>query len=275
MIKGDAPDIQHDECIWNSAIAISERVDKYSEQATKKGSASDSAPPPPLSKEILESVEALRIFRHVCREISLSFGRHGESDSRGSSFFAERLQDSQDWKKMVDDIDRTLHHFKYRNVSPMPRFQAKRVKKAGSVDEPKDEGLATGVTTKDNNVHVQAKFATQFQEKFLALPDLQPYEVCMFISDFVQLVKNDEILIRFHGKKVTGCIVKVVDQMEASLVSYQGLSHCHDEYQPKNLLPISNAVHSTDNVDGGAECSKIDYTVKQHSGNAEVSGHFR
>jgi hypothetical protein len=273
MIKGDAPELQHDECIWNSAIALSERVDNYSEQAIKEGSTSDSVPPPPLSKEIVESVESLRIFRHVCREISLSFGRHGESDSRGSAFFAERLHDSQHWKKIVDDIDRTLHHFKYRHVSPMPRFQAKRVKKVGSVDVPNDEGLASGVA-KNNNTHVKAESATQFQEKFLALPDLQPYEVGMVISDFVQLVKNDEILIKFHGKKVAGCIVKVVDQMEAFLVSYKGLSNCHDEYQPKDFVVSSSGALSTDNVDGGAKCSNIDNTVKYHSGNAEVSGHF-
>jgi hypothetical protein len=40
MIKGDAPEMKHNECIWNCAIEISERVDNYLQEAIDEASSS-------------------------------------------------------------------------------------------------------------------------------------------------------------------------------------------------------------------------------------------
>jgi len=96
--NGDAKEIQHEEILWNCAIELVKKVDKYTDdyqQCLREGSTC-----PTLEEDIIRGVETLQSLRHFFRDIA----------KKGEKVYTT----------IVEDIDDTLHTFQYRSIVKIP-----------------------------------------------------------------------------------------------------------------------------------------------------------
>ncbi len=100
----DAPDIDHEEVIWNAATELWKKVDTFVKSIRQFKD------PKPIEDhfvpaEILSAVSSLHALRNVCKAIS---ARLIES------------KDGKHWKLLVQDVEVTLHEFRYRLSQEIP-----------------------------------------------------------------------------------------------------------------------------------------------------------
>jgi hypothetical protein len=237
MLEGDAPEIEHDDVIWNCATEMIDRIDKYTSNVrTERGHNMGKSVP----EEISKTVDALRLLRLVCREIAIRLERHRYSkEPPKNPFFLNKSEDaaSHYWPRMVQDIDHTLFDFTYRNAKDPPKFRARGGRLAGpSKEDSEDEEVSTSIAeleeAKSKPCQNYVADKDGFEKIMQGLPQLQPFQEDLVIPDSVKLEAGDEILIRFTDRKVVGSIVKVIDQMRAMYVTYEDLPSCFDEFQP-------------------------------------------
>jgi cell fate (sporulation/competence/biofilm development) regulator YmcA (YheA/YmcA/DUF963 family) len=242
MLEGDAPEIEHDEVIWNCATELIDRVDKYVKHLRSEQREEGSSVP----EEITKTVDALRLLRPVCHEIATQLNRHlyGKKQLPKNSTFRRKSEDADSlweyWRRMVQDIDHTLHDFRFRDVTIPPKFRVSRGKcfagpsseitsdseDAANLDDVTDKG-GKSKASQDLASRVKAVEAT-----IQRLPQPQPFQKDLVISDSVQLQGGDDILVRLTDRVVEGCIIRIVDQMRAAFVTYEDLPACFDEFQP-------------------------------------------
>jgi hypothetical protein len=251
LFKGDAPEIEHDLVVWNVAHELMNRVDKHVEQVHQMHAKKDVPPP-----TVVHAVETMRLLRHVCREIvvRLQQNRHPGNRRRickESSLFDTKDEDVlRSWPNVVRDIDQTIHEFEYRHVTPLPKFQARGERKPDSSVSSSENKDAKGILTKlqtwsvRNTKHVNHDTAL-FESSFEELPKVQPFEESGFVPDFVKLQVNDEVVIRFHGKRARGSILQIVEQMRAFCVSYEEFPSFYDEFRPETQVEHLHEVPST------------------------------
>jgi hypothetical protein len=97
----DAPDIDHEDVIWNAATELCMKVDTFVDGIRQFQD------PKPIEDhfvpaEIRSAVTSLRALRNICKEISAQW------------------IESKDWKLIVQDVDVTLHEFRYRLCEVIP-----------------------------------------------------------------------------------------------------------------------------------------------------------
>jgi hypothetical protein len=81
--------------------------------------------------------------------------------------------------------------------------------------------------------HDTALFESSFEE----LPKVQPFEEGGAIPDSsINIKVNDEVFVRFHGKRARGSILQIVDQMRAFCVSYEEFPSFYDEFRPESQV---------------------------------------
>ena len=100
----DAPDIDHEEVIWNAATELCTKVDTFVESIRQFKD------PKPIEDhfvpvEILSAVGSLHALRNICREISAKL---------------IESKDGKHWKQLVQDVEVTLHEFRYRLCQEIP-----------------------------------------------------------------------------------------------------------------------------------------------------------
>ena len=241
MLAGDAPELEHDDVIWNCATEMTDRVDKYTTKVRKELELKMETPVP---EEITKTVETLGYLRLVCREIAnrLERYRYRKKPSR-IPFFMKQSEDdatSHYWPRMVQDIDHTLFDFFYRDSKDPPKFRVKRGKALGEhvKEDENEEDISKSVAeleeakSKEKEQKQGVKDNFWFVKVFETLPKLQPFQEDLVIPDSVRLEAGDEVFTRIAGRKVTGSIVKVTDQMRAMYVTYEDLPPSFDEFQP-------------------------------------------
>jgi hypothetical protein len=99
----DAPDIDHEEVIWNAATELCMKVDAFVDGVRR---CHDHFVP----AEILSAVKSLRALRNVCKEISM------------------QLTSNDDWKLIVQDVEETLHEFRYRLSEKIPAIKNNKIR---------------------------------------------------------------------------------------------------------------------------------------------------
>jgi hypothetical protein len=241
MLEGDAPEIDHDDVIWNCTIEFIERVERYIEKYR-------TMPEEPVPEKIIKTVKTLRQLRPVCREIANSFDFYGRQTliRPKNPIFLKKLQDaaSHYWSQIVQDIDLTLHEFNHRHLQKGPKFCQHTVNVLENSTEANPETIAKSLaeledtTSKKNST---ASSDTKGLERVIQkLSPLQPFQEDVVIPDSVELQVGDEVLFRLCGKQGGGRIIKIVEQMKAVYVTYNELPSCFDEYQPKDKVQTDN-----------------------------------
>jgi hypothetical protein len=220
------------------------RVDKYVEQvrADRKHQTHTEKDVPPST--VVQAVDTMRLLRNICREIVVRLQQHRHRGSRRripkeSSLFNTKDEDVfRSWPHVVRDIDQTIHEFEYRHVTPLPKFQARGERKTESSVSSSDNHDAAGILMKLQMRPVQKTKPVNcdtalFESSFEELPKVQPFEEGCVIPDSIKLQVNDEVFVRFHGKRAQGSIIQIVDQMRAFCVSYEEFPSFYDEFQPE------------------------------------------
>jgi hypothetical protein len=238
LLEGDAPEISHDEVIWNCSTELIDRVDKYVGTIRADPALVKAVPP----EEITRTVDAIRLLRPICREIAirLEWHRLGKKLTKSNSKLIKNLGDSasQFWPRMVQDIDHTLHAFRYRDTKDPPRFRARGGRiLVPSDDESSDDGAESiAVGTETANTKANVNIVAALEEGVNRLLHLQPFQEDLVIPDSIKLEAGNDILVRFNDRQASGCIRKVEDQMKAVYVSYEDLPSCFDEFQPMERI---------------------------------------
>ena len=205
--------------IWNISLAFCDKVDNITNAVIDFHNAATGGRSI-LSEPQIEAVDTLRILRHICREITLCFYRRPCYSLDASS-----------WRRMVNDIDRFLHEFQHRHFLNPPPFSSKR--EGTKTPQDNDRGGPLKENTKQEKIQQSPAL---FELDYEKLDDLQPYEKGLTISDRTALVRGDEISLKLHGKRFSGRIESVANQMETFLIRYETLAEFHKEYLPKNSL---------------------------------------
>jgi Chromo (CHRromatin Organisation MOdifier) domain/Cupin-like domain len=119
MADGDAQEIDHAEIIWNSSNEVMNAVDLFVEKCRSCVTADPQKPCPDLLDEVVEKVDTLRSLRIICREVVRRLeSQKGKSSQRNE--IVNNIGTRADWHKMVNDIDDSLHHFRYRKALKIP-----------------------------------------------------------------------------------------------------------------------------------------------------------
>ena len=289
LFKGDAPEIEHDLVVWNAAHELMNRIDKYIEQvrADQKHQthAKKDVPPP----TVVQAVETVRLLRHVCREIVIRLQQHRHPGSRRllpkeSSLFNTKEEDAlRSWPNVVRDIDQTIHEFEYRHVTPLPKFQVRGERKPGSSVSSSENQDVKGILMKLQMRSIQSTKPVNpdtalFESSFEKLPKVQIFGEGGTIPDSIKLGVNDEVFVRFHGKRARGSILQIVDQMRAFSVSYEEFPSFYDEFRPETQVehlpdvPGSGKSSSSNSADEVGERMTTHQVVRcRLGGKGEVS----
>jgi hypothetical protein len=241
MLEGDAPEIDHDDVIWNCTIELLERVERYIEKYR-------TMPEEPVPGEIIKTVKTLLQLRPVCREIANAFDFYGRQTliRPKNPIFLKKSQDaaSHYWPQIVQDIDLTLHEFNHRNLKKGPTFCQHTVNVLENSTEANPETIAKSLAKLGDTTSKKKSSASSdtkgLERVIQELPPLQPFQEDVVIPDSAELQVGDEILFRLCDKQGGGRIVKIVEQMKALYVSYSELPSCFDEYQPKDMVQTDN-----------------------------------
>jgi Chromo (CHRromatin Organisation MOdifier) domain/Cupin-like domain len=119
MFDGDAKEIEHAEVIWNCSNELISVVDDYVEQCRMCLEKDPQGEPPELTDDIEEKVFTLRALRNICRETVIRLRSLKMKGSKQNDDMSD-IGSHSDWKRMVDDIDDCVHHFRFRNSLNIP-----------------------------------------------------------------------------------------------------------------------------------------------------------
>ena len=101
-MNGDAPEIDHEEIIWNMTTELIDRVDKAFDrvQARIKAGLDEGDL---INDEVVDSVNILRTLRHYVREVA----RREEICHLVKG--VKKSSDEHDFSTLVDDVDMVRH----------------------------------------------------------------------------------------------------------------------------------------------------------------------
>lgn len=246
LFIGDAPEIEHDEVIWNCTIALIERMETFLRDYRRQ------TPMEPVPEHIAETASTLCYLRPFCREVSIAFDPScNQIHYRPSNpvFRSNQAFNAECWAQLVRDIDHILHDFNYRTSDEVPSYESqaeKSIPKPPVMDDPKEiqRGLdrlqdSSSSTTKEGSV----AGTSALQKLYDKLSAIQPFQEGVVIPDSIQLKSNDKIIFRIGEKQCSGCIVKIEDQLRAVHLAYSRLPSYYDEY-----MPVDAVVSAEDSV---------------------------
>jgi len=133
MIDEDADEIDHGEVIWNSSTELIDALDKFVDNCKSFRKSTPPKPMPTLSNEVIENINTLRSLRNICQEIARRLGTHKKGrkrrrqrDAAGDSYvnsevgMGSKCYALENWVRIMEEIDDSLHHFRHRNLTKPP-----------------------------------------------------------------------------------------------------------------------------------------------------------
>lgn len=260
MHVGDAKELEHSEVVWNTCHELMGRVDDHVAK-WREGKESGSANSLDLER-VTKTVHALGLLRQACADIVRCFLEEFNAKNLPSYTI-------DDWKSLLREIDKTLHEYRNRDAVKCPRFRGNLwessvllVKKketskyadadsAGSEDE-------EDFTTYGGKWRLRGIFH-QIQSVLDQLPYINADDEDRIISDAITISPGDMVNIRILDRVAEGKVQTIEDEMQAALVSYEGLPSQFDEYQPAGSIhgrseisksAIPTALRPTQDCDG-------------------------
>jgi hypothetical protein len=218
MLDGDAPEIQHDEVLWNAVTALCDKLNKTSSQTNQGSNPIDPATKLLIRLGLASTVATLEALQYVVMEV------------------VRRLEDNilvaKDWRHLVGDIKNALHSFH----CPGSCGRAIRSCPKHDVDDARERALGQS----DKPAQSKGRKQKSYLEKaLLKAPKCQPPAEGKSISDSVRLALRDSVTVRLHGKSATGTILQVEERMMAAFLRFEGFSSpIDDAFQPANRLRV-------------------------------------
>jgi hypothetical protein len=242
LFDGDASELHQDEVLWNAAQEIIGIIEKATDEKRK------------VDTELVDAVDALRALRNITREITRKLHVRqtvkGITSAESSSLLsAVKIDgDMEIWQKLVDDIDITLHEFRYRFNKKLPAFRKKRLvgKKILALPALPFRGKAKPAKLSEitgrNNEPVVA-FECPTDRGFLSLSkaptSIPTAEERKNVTDDIDLVAvGDTIMVRIEGRQCSGKLMEVASDMHVAYMSFEDLPSLYNDYLPCDLIRI-------------------------------------
>ena len=242
LFDGDASELQQDEVLWNAAQEIIRIIEKATDEKRQ------------VDTELVDTVDALRALRNITREITRKLHVRqtvkGITSAESSSLLsAVKIDgDMEIWQKLVDDIDITLHEFRYRFNKKLPAFRKKRLvgKKILALPAMAFRGKAKPAKLSEitgrNNEPVVA-FECPTDRGFLSLSKepaiIATAEERKVVTDDIDLVAvGDKIMVRIEGRQCSGKLIEVASDMHVACMSFEDLPSLYNDYIPCDLIRI-------------------------------------
>jgi hypothetical protein len=291
MLAGDAPEVVHDDVIWNATTEMMDRVDKYVTLVRGGGDMAtnnNSQVPNYDDNDIQKTIHTLQHLRLVCQEVAIQLERNKRNPkTKKNNKFLEKANDGEAhyWPRMVQDVDNTIHDFTHRHEKDPPKFKIRRLVVRANGDDDDSSSSSDDDDDNDNSVPKERKLqktdtakkkknTKQRQDKvvitsdlgrlktsFQELPQLQPFQEDLVIADSCSVKVEDKILVRLaNNHQAEGSILTISEQIRSFYVHYEDLPTYFDEYQPVDC--------TTQNMDipGPCEPSSSSHDVTDESG---------
>lgn len=272
MLDGDAPELEHDEVLWNCTTDLIKFVDAVVDEAqarVKRGQAV-----PRLDEDTVRIVETLRSLRHIIREVARRVairnavkgsarpsGATGGSSSLQSASVGESMMNKvaaeaargdksrrekdekelHDWDVLVRDVDMGLHDFRHRRMEKAPDFKPRRVRaiknalRAGTAGK----GGAAGGGGKSGGRPVVA-YNTELEKGYLTLKTAPTAPRGSGGSSgqvsVASLSVGDSIHVRLEGRRCPGKILQIENDLDVAYLSFEDYPSLYDEFSEYDQL---------------------------------------
>jgi hypothetical protein len=229
MIDEDCTELPHDVVIWNSTYGIFRRIESFTKTYRSENEKDLGKGPPPMPpSDIARSVETLHALRNMCREIERRLDEKiramristNSIACNGTQAEIQKLQEEQsDWEKMINDVDLTLHEFRYRNSSPEPPFleHSNRKRKAKGKQQ---VGQQTGI-----------------ESALSRCPKCNSDGPRLSVN--AEVHEGAKVQVEVHGRVAKGVVEEVDLVMDAAFLTYEEHSSWCDDFQPLRSLRMS------------------------------------
>ena len=242
LFDGDAPELQQDEVLWNASQELINIIETATDEKRS------------VNSELIDVVDALRALRNITREITRKLHVRqtvkGISSSDSTSLLsAVKIDgDMEIWQKLVDDIDITLHEFRYRFNPKLPPFRKKRLvgKKILALPAMAFRGKAKPIELdkmKGKNDEPVIAFECPTDRGFLSLPEAPKVlptkeERKIILDDIQSIVPGDTVLVKIEGKQCTGNVIEIFHNINVAYMSFEDLPSLYNDYLPCDLIRI-------------------------------------
>jgi len=239
LVNGDAPEIDHEEVLWNLTSELINQVDAVFDQVQSRVKAGlDEGDL--ISDEVVETVNILRTLRHIAREVA----RREEIRQVVKGTVQDSASDEHNFGMLVDDVDMCLHEFRYRQSKVIPPFKPRRGKALKNTLSGAS-GSRKNVIKRDMSkfgVGVVA-FNTSLENNYMSLvnadldkhfPNASKDKVGETLIG--ELVPGDKISVKLEQKHVKAEVIEILPQMKSAYLSFEDYPSVYDEYQPYELL---------------------------------------
>mmetsp|Transcript_39835 Transcript_39835/g.95856 ORF Transcript_39835/g.95856 Transcript_39835/m.95856 type:complete len:1116 (+) Transcript_39835:87-3434(+) len=245
LVNGDAPEIDHEEVLWNLTSELINRLDGVFDKIQSRVKAGlDEGDL--IGGQVVETVNTLRSLRHFIREVA----RREEIRQivKGSVQDSDATEKSQEhnFGMLVDDLDMCLHEFRYRQSKVVPPFKARRGKVLKNTLS-KSSGRKDVIKRDMSKFLIGSKpvvaFNTSLENNYTSLvnADLQkhfPNASKDKVGETLisELIPGDKISVKLEQKHVKAEVIELLPQMKSAYLSFEDYPSVYDEYQPYELI---------------------------------------
>jgi len=274
MLDRDAPEIVHDEVLWNCTSELARQLDAFVDRVREhrkqqQKTHTNNEGSVLVDENIIRIVDTLRSLRHIVREVARRISTKNAIKGKGShTELVKSLQAEHDWNILVDDVDVSLHEFRYRHHDKVPHFKPRRCKlflgnkllhRPGTMTSTKG-GCSTSTTTNksagntnDSNPMQAVAYDTDLEKSFLELPSVPDSSATSVLIDPSLVTVGDTVCVRLCGKKVSGSILRIESQMSVAFLSYDEYPALYDDFQAYESLrsPVTGAEVRPEDIKAG------------------------
>ena len=239
LFDGDAPELRQDEVLWNATQELIQVIEKATDEKRQ------------VDPQLIDAVDALIALRNITREITRKLHVRqtvkGISSTNSTSLLSSvKIDgDAEIWQKLVEDIDNTLHEFRYRFNKKLPSFRRKRLrgKKILALPAMAFQGKAKPAEIKGQNNEPVIAFECPVDRGYLSLPAVPSKvrtddERKAVMDDIELVVAGDTVQLRIEGRQCSATVKEIRDDIHAAYVSFEDLPALYNDYMPCDLIRI-------------------------------------
>ncbi|KAL7487872.1 hypothetical protein ACHAW6_013472 [Cyclotella cf. meneghiniana] len=239
LVNGDAPEIDHEEILWNLTSELISKVDEAFD-ATQLRLKKGLSPNEDLSDDVIETVNILRTLRHFVREVAR---RHEIRQMlKGDESRSEHC-----FSTLVDDVDMCLHEFRFRKMKTIPPFKARQGKALKNTIG--KGGRKDVIKTDLSKFEIEGKpvvaFNTLLEVNYMSLRGADVDKLYPRASRekngeklMKELSVGDLVNVKLEQKVVKAEVLELVSQMHSAYLSFEDYPSVYDEWQPTSLLRL-------------------------------------
>ena len=274
LVNGDAPEIDHEEVLWNLTTEFIDRVDQiFDKVQTRVKAGLDEGDI--ITGDVVDTVNTLRTLRHFMREVARREEIRKIVKGSGEDPDTTNKTDDHNFGTLVDDIDmvrviiflpnilyhhlltclliyfslvQCLHEFRYRNSKVIPSFKARRGKVLKNIISGKSSGgrfIQRDMSKFQINGRPVVAFNTSLENNYTSLVNADvskhyPNHVKDNVGESLikELKPGDLISVKLEQKMVKAEVIEILPKVKAAYLSFEDYPSVYDEYQPCDLLRL-------------------------------------